>query len=121
MKRITLLLMLLSVSGCAHAASLSISGVAPILNNDAACGATPVTTAGTDSVWCIIRIPGAAIADSVKVQRGQAFTRNYTVPAGIYQVSSYAARVVAGKRYYGCPVSLSIEAVAPPDAPTLNP
>jgi len=121
MKKLSMILLGLAVSGCAHAASLTVSGTAPTLNNDAACGTTPQTSPGTDSVWCIVRIPGAAIADSVKIARGATFSFRYTVPPGIYSITSYAARVVAGKRYYGCPATIAVEAVAPPDAPSLQP
>lgn len=121
MKLLVAVLTLLTLAGCAHAARLSFSLTAPTSNNDAAdCSLTPVLVAGTDQVTVIWRV-GTSIADSVTVARGTKVSRSYSLPAGTYPVTVLAARQTPSGRFYGCPVTRSFEAVAPPDTVTLAP
>ena len=121
MRRISplLVVLLLLVTSCG--ATLKFQWTTPFLNNDAACGATPVTSTGADSVWSIWRVPTASIADSVFSVRGQVISKSYTRPAGTYAVTVTVARVVNGVRFYSCPFTGNIEAPAPPDAVTVSP
>jgi len=121
MKTLLLLagLVVLMLSSCG--ATLKFQWTTPLLNNDAACGSAPITSAGTDSVWSIWRVPSASIADSVLSARGVAIPKSYTRPAGTYAVTVTIARVVNGIKFYSCPFTGNIEAPAPPDAVTVTP
>jgi hypothetical protein len=121
MKSALLILFVVALLLSSCAATLRVHATIPLINDDAICGQPPVTSTGTDSVWCVFRAPSANVADSVWDARGRVVSRSWPASAGFHDITCYIARVVNGVWVPGCSVTLAVEAVGKPARPTLAP
>lgn len=105
-------LALLAVTSCA--ATLRVSGTAPVTLNDGSC-VRPVESPATSPMWVIATAGG--LTDSLWRNPGEPFAFAFSLPAGSYTFTAFA-RNVAG---VSCSTSVQAEAVARPGKVGLEP
>lgn len=112
MRRISLAALALFVLVSSCAATLRVSGTAPTQVNDGACS-SPVLLPGSGSIVVHAQVVGRALEDSITTVVGAPFAFAWTVPAGVYQVRSWASPVGI-PALAGCDTTITANAAAPP-------